>query len=97
MRYYCRCSRKKCQTRTTTGRHPHISPRLTCPLCGSGLRIDRWRRENERNRAVVPCHCGNVTDSEGKPFPHRRGGSVWCSFSTKEPTEYDIEARYGHY
>jgi len=81
----CRC--KKCRARMTiTKAKWRGTKEPQCHRCGGELKIDTHRIEKENKK---PCNC------HGYPFPHRKAGGVWCVFSTKEPTEDDVIARYG--
>lgn len=84
-KYYCRCSRKKCQARVTLSKHPedYVRP-PKCKMCGGRkFRVDRWRGKNERG---VACRC------QGTHYPHRHKSIVcldhpWYGKSASEIEE----------
>lgn len=81
----CRCT--KCRARQTLAKEPHKYLRERRCFCGGQLRVDWYRRSREHKRNK--CHC------LGYPFPHRKGGGVWCNQHPTGPTEQDMIDRYG--
>lgn len=49
----------------------------------------RLKQFKERTGVYDSCTCSAY------PFPHRKKSSVWCKFSTKEPTEEDYRILHG--
>lgn len=66
----CRCRRKACEHRQTKAMHPDDYARQPkCKMCGSKLRVDRYRIKRENKN---PCRCW------GYAFPHAKGRG-WCA------------------
>jgi len=90
--YHYRCSlRNKCGARKTLKRpiEKYIR-RPKCPRCHKDtLKFDPSRRR-ERNNNLCKC------DGMEGGWPHRKGSSVWCHKSKKQPTEEDYLERYGY-
>jgi len=100
--YYYRCHRRiRSKGKDSAGRNKHCGGRKTlrkpieqylreqkCPLCHhkGSLRLDNWRKKNERGRCKQKCIC------DGLPYPHRRG-SKWCNHYAGEYDEYDMMYR----
>lgn len=85
--YPCRCT--KCRTRQTLKRQPtDYYPHRVCVICGSDLKVDWYRRNQEHKRVLCRCY--------GYHYPHRKAGGVWCEHHPTGPTEEDYIQRYGH-
>lgn len=64
----------------------HEYTRVPKCICGStDWRVDSHRRNQWSNREGVynTCSCN------GLHYPHRKGSSVWCAHSKKDPTDED--------
>lgn len=88
--YICR----KCRSKRSLNKALEDYTRIPKCHCGAS----EWRLDKSRVKAWVRdkdpyngCLCTAL------PYPHRKGSSVWCVHSKRQPTEEDHKQRYDNH
>lgn len=90
-----RCTHHGCRARVTLKRRrERYLEKPKCPSCGRELtgKPDFKMRVRDKRRA---CDCGEIANSKGSQWPHRKGSIKWCRYSALPLTDEDYAERYG--
>ena len=85
--YWYRCNNRQCKKRVSFKKKiSEYANGKVCADCGSNLHDASYDKKHKRNET---CTC------DAYHFPHRKGSSVFCVHSKKQPSEEDYENMYG--